>query len=63
MYSNPANACSPVEPPPGPPGSSMNWILLIRRYDCTFEVKVRMAQNANYHAAIVHNVNSTDLGK
>ncbi|KAF4517846.1 hypothetical protein B566_EDAN011771 [Ephemera danica] len=37
------------------------WIILIRRYDCSFEDKIRNAQRSGYDAAIVHNVNSSDL--
>jgi hypothetical protein len=57
-------ACSYIEPPPDIyPNYLGNWIVLIRRCGCSFEEKVRAAQNANYSAAIVHNVNSSELGK
>jgi E3 ubiquitin-protein ligase RNF13 len=38
------------------------WGVLIKRYDCNFEQKVRYAQNASYDIAIVHNVNSSEIG-
>lgn len=57
-------ACSDIKPPPDSfPNYLGNWIVLIRRCGCSFEDKVRAAQNANYSAAIVHNVNSSELGK
>ena len=62
VYASPANACSEIVSPPKmkPYGY---WIALIKRYDCNFDVKVRHAQLAGFDAAIVHNVNSSDLGK
>ncbi|PNF14580.1 hypothetical protein B7P43_G13281 [Cryptotermes secundus] len=55
-------ACSDIKPPPDSfPNYLGNWIVLIRRCGCSFEDKVRAAQNANYSAAIVHNVNSSEL--
>jgi hypothetical protein len=60
----PEQACSPIEPPPAVyPNYLGNWIVLISRCGCSFEEKVRAAQNANYSVAIVHNVNSSELGK
>lgn len=64
MASPDDQACSSIKPPPDIyPNYLGNWIVLIRRCNCSFEDKVRAAQNANYSAAIVHNVNSSELGK
>lgn len=61
VQSNPSNACSIIAPPPN--ANTSHWAVIITRGDCSFEVKVRNAQKAGYSAAIVHNVNSDDLGK
>lgn len=62
VMANPEEACSRIEPPPDTYSSYLgNWIVLIRRCGCSFEEKVRAAQHANYSAAIVHNVNSSEL--
>lgn len=61
VYSKPAEACSPIEKPPQRKLYSGKWIVLIKRCGCTFEEKVRHAENAGFDAAIVHNVNSSDL--
>lgn len=37
------------------------WILLVPRYNCSFEQKVRLAQNAGYDAVIVYNIDSEEL--
>ena len=62
MASPDPQACSDILPPPDEPNYFENWIVLIRRYNCSFEEKIRYAQAANYSAAIVHNVNSSELG-
>ncbi|KAG8227711.1 hypothetical protein J437_LFUL007993 [Ladona fulva] len=59
-YSHPAEACSPIDKPPSKSYTG-KWIVLIRRCNCTFEDKVRNAEKAGYAAAIIHNVNSSDL--
>jgi E3 ubiquitin-protein ligase RNF13 len=59
----PEEACSSIQKPPDFPNYFGNWVVLIRRYGCSFEDKVRIAQHANYSAVIVHNVNSSELGK
>ncbi|XP_063222691.1 E3 ubiquitin-protein ligase RNF13 [Bacillus rossius redtenbacheri] len=57
---HPLNGCSNMTPAPLATSNSA-WIALIRRYGCSFEQKVRNAQFANYSAAIVYNINSSDL--
>lgn len=64
VYADPPQACGPVKPPPKVENiTTDNWILLIMRGLCTYEAKVRNAQQSHYKAVIVHNVNSSDLGK
>uniref|UniRef100_A0A8C2UNF6 RING-type E3 ubiquitin transferase n=1 Tax=Chinchilla lanigera TaxID=34839 RepID=A0A8C2UNF6_CHILA len=61
INSKPENACEPIMPPPVKDNSSGTFIVLIRRLDCNFDIKVLNAQRAGYKAAIVHNVDSEDL--
>ncbi|KAL6429292.1 hypothetical protein ACFW04_008182 [Cataglyphis niger] len=61
VYANPPSACQKIQSPPNITDYNGNWIVLIRRYNCSFEIKVRMAQEAGYDAVIVHNVNSNEL--
>uniref|UniRef100_A0A670KI15 PA domain-containing protein n=1 Tax=Podarcis muralis TaxID=64176 RepID=A0A670KI15_PODMU len=58
VEASPANACLPIE---GPPNASSAFIVLIRRYNCSFTTKVLHAQQAGFHAAIIYNVDSQTL--
>ncbi|KAJ0181448.1 hypothetical protein K1T71_003533 [Dendrolimus kikuchii] len=57
----PSDGCAPLTKPPLVENFTGHWIVLIARYNCNFEVKVRNAQDAGYNCAIVHNVNASDL--
>ncbi|XP_012284933.1 E3 ubiquitin-protein ligase RNF13 isoform X2 [Orussus abietinus] len=61
VYSDPPLGCQEIKPPPNVSNFEGNWIVLIARFNCSFAIKVRMAQQAGYDAAIVHNVNSNEL--
>lgn len=62
VYAEPPTACHEIQGPPNNTNYNGNWIVLIARYNCSFERKVRMAQKAGYDAVIIHNVNSNKLG-
>ncbi|XP_047507017.1 E3 ubiquitin-protein ligase RNF13 [Pieris napi] len=61
VVGEPANGCGVMTKPPIDENFTGNWIVLVARYNCSFEVKVRNAQAAGFHCVIVHNVNSSDL--
>ncbi|XP_076175384.1 uncharacterized protein LOC143150762 isoform X2 [Ptiloglossa arizonensis] len=61
VYADPPTACHEMQGPPNITNYNGNWVALIARCNCTFEIKVRMAQKAGYDAAIIHNVNSNKL--
>lgn len=62
VYASPSNACIPIVPAPNNTENfTGHWAVLIARYNCSFEEKVRNAQSANYDIAIIHNVNSNEL--
>ncbi|RVE52074.1 hypothetical protein evm_003352 [Chilo suppressalis] len=57
----PADGCGNLTVPPRIDNYTDKWIVLVGRYNCSFEVKVRNAMAAGYDCAIVHNVNSSEL--
>ncbi|XP_062309397.1 E3 ubiquitin-protein ligase RNF167 [Osmerus eperlanus] len=65
VESRPLNGCTPIQPPPPLPSPSdanaTKFIVLIRRYDCNFDIKVLHAQQAGFSAAIVHNMYADTL--
>ncbi|XP_064431691.1 E3 ubiquitin-protein ligase RNF13-like [Mirounga angustirostris] len=61
INSKPESAYEPLMPPPLKDNSSGTFIVLIRRLDCNFDVKVLNSQRTGYKAAIAHNVDSDDL--
>lgn len=63
VYADPPQACDSLARPPTTVHNNDRWIVIIQRYNCSFEHKVRMAQNASYDAVIIHNVNSNQLGE
>lgn len=63
VYSEPPEACDTIQKPPEFQNYTGKWFVLIRRYGCQFEHKIKNAQNAGYDAAIVHNVDSTILSE
>lgn len=56
--SDPPDGCSEMRPAPN---VTSKFAVVIARYNCSFEVKVRNAQQAGYAMVIVHNVGSNDL--
>lgn len=57
---SPEDGCSNLDTPPEN-ATATRFVVIVARYNCTFEDKVRNAQKANYAAVIVHNVGSNDL--
>uniref|UniRef100_A0A4X1VS17 E3 ubiquitin-protein ligase ZNRF4 n=1 Tax=Sus scrofa TaxID=9823 RepID=A0A4X1VS17_PIG len=55
IEAKPANACHPIEGPQLGNGS-LGAIVLIRRYDCTFDLKVLHAQRAGFEAIAIPSV-------
>ncbi|XP_013862158.1 E3 ubiquitin-protein ligase RNF167 [Austrofundulus limnaeus] len=65
VVSKPLNGCTTMDPPPKNlsiyNANTTKFIVLIKRYECNFDIKVLNAQQAGYSAAIVHNVDSDVL--
>lgn len=60
VRANPTDGCTELDPPPENVTLS-RFAVIIARYNCSFEDKIRNAQKAGYAAVIVHNVGSNDL--
>lgn len=67
VRASPLDGCSEMVGPPENVSSTeeptipARFAVIIARYNCSFEDKVRNAQKAGYAAVIVHNVGSNDL--
>ncbi|XP_050684698.1 E3 ubiquitin-protein ligase RNF13-like isoform X2 [Leptidea sinapis] len=61
VVGEPEDGCGPMAKPPTVENFTGKWIVLVSRFNCSFEVKVRNAQAAGFNCAIVHNVNSSEL--
>lgn len=63
IYADPPDACKSLQRPPNITDYDGKWIVLIARSseNCSFEHKVRMAQNATYAGVIIHNIGSDAL--
>lgn len=55
VEASPLNACIPIDPPPVSPtpsdpttNSTTKYIVLIRRYDCNFDIKVNVPAQQGY---------------
>lgn len=60
----PYDGCSAMDGPPenvSEIGVPTRFAVIIARYNCSFEEKIRNAQKAGFVAVIVHNVGSNDL--
>uniref|UniRef100_A0A182VZ33 RING-type domain-containing protein n=1 Tax=Anopheles minimus TaxID=112268 RepID=A0A182VZ33_9DIPT len=55
---DPPDGCMEMRPAPN---ATSKFAVVIARYNCSFEVKVRNAQQAGYAMVIVYNVGSNDL--
>ena len=62
----PSNGCAEMKPPPNVTNfftlNPAKFAALVVRYNCSFEDKVRNAQNAGFQAVIVYNLQSDSLG-
>ncbi|XP_055375016.1 E3 ubiquitin-protein ligase Godzilla [Condylostylus longicornis] len=65
LGASPIDGCdtqpTPHQQIPFGPINNRKFVLIIARNNCTFEEKIRNAQNAQYDAAIVYNIGSDDL--
>lgn len=58
----PEDGCSAMTKAPVDPNNfTGKWVVIVARYNCSFEKKIRNAQAAGFDCAIVHNVNSSEL--
>lgn len=51
---NPPRACTSISGPPFPSNSSFQWFVLIRRFECPINDKIKNAQDAGYNAAVIY---------
>lgn len=59
----PSDGCSSMSDAPRGIQINDTFVAIIQRGNCSFEKKIRMAQNANFNAVIVYNYGRDDLGK
>lgn len=63
VVGDPIYGCKAMSPPPKVNSTLIQprWAVLIARYNCSFEDKIRNAQTAGWDAVIVFNVESNEL--
>lgn len=62
VQGRPSDGCSPIDPAPRETDDlPRSFVVLLKRGNCTFESKIRNAQQSGYHAVIVYNNNGDEL--
>lgn len=54
MSAIPEDGCKKISPPP----NNETYFALIKKGNCSFDTKIRNAQNSNFLLAIIYNVKS-----
>lgn len=54
VTSEPEDGCSPIKSPPNRTDPNILWFVLVRRFPCSFRIKVCIAGRQLYNAVVVH---------